>query len=298
LPGIIEIVGGFMGKSKPVVDVVAFVIETPNIREGIFEAPSKLQIFRQIRSELRNYPNRPVIFVFPEMVFGNKEMPRSRSKAFVSQINGLLAQHGNAFVFMSMIERTPRAYSNTGYIITPSRKKKWFAYPKLTMVNENLINLQNKGALRSGALKARVNDDALVLVDKWLKRAKRIKGFPQIRIGGRDIQLRICTDLELLKHSPRHTINESKRKADLIIVPASGFGVKRDIREDEKFFKTGLKKRGAVLVVDEAAGRVSHYKRPRGSPGRELRGFNFTTRKYDPWMSPPRIARRSRTRHI
>ncbi|MCX6801092.1 MAG: hypothetical protein NTZ73_02795 [Candidatus Diapherotrites archaeon] len=294
------------------IDVVTFMLNTPLERKGIFEELSRLEILKAIRAELKSRPNGPVILIFPEAALGMKAISRIESKRFVSRINRVLSAHGNAFVFFSVIEKIsrggkarPRALvnysiSNTGYIITPSKTKKWFAYPKLTQrKNFSLKNisgydynvlLRNARLPLGGGGKEEISE----IIKKWERRARSIKGFPQLRIGGKDVQLRVCCDLTLAGDSPSHKAVNSKRKADLIIVPARGYIDGLVPSNAAQKFSGALKKRGAVFISDESFRKISYYKKPEGSPLGLLKGFRFAKKGHDPFTNPIRKLPRRR----
>jgi len=239
-------------KKKFPIEVIAF---TP--REDL----TKGEVFQAIRQEIKKYIGRPIAFVFPEAVLGEKAIPRTEGKMFVSRINKLLAQHGNAFAFFSVIEKigkptNARSISNTGYIVTPSRKKPWFVYPKLYRIPEGKgHSLQVYDSLILGHNAPKKSSEVHKLLTRWVARAEKIKGFPQVRINGKDIQLRICSDIHhnYLFDLP---VGKSKRKADLVLVPARGLHFEQ---QHMNYVAPILKKRGVVAIVDGDKARVNYF---------------------------------------
>ncbi|MFA5125946.1 MAG: hypothetical protein WC462_03005 [archaeon] len=222
---------------------------------------TKGEVFQAIRQEMKKYQGKPVVFVFPEAILGEKAITRLEGKAFVTKINQLLAQHGNAFAFFSIIEKigkptNARSISNTGYIVTPSRKKPWFVYPKLYRIPEGKgHSLQVYDSTILGKNAPKKSSEVHKLLTRWVARAEKIKGFPQVRINGKDIQLRICSDIHhnYLFDLP---VGKSKRKADLVLVPARGLHFEQ---QHMNYIAPILKKRGVVAIVDGDKAKVNYF---------------------------------------
>ena len=101
---------------KNPIKVVAFVKTTL----------TEQQILDAVSHTINTTKNEPVIIVFPEGVI-KKIISRNKGKEIAQKIHKLIAQHKNAYVFLSLLETKTLngqpLYSNTGYIITQTKKK-------------------------------------------------------------------------------------------------------------------------------------------------------------------------------
>ncbi len=196
----------------------------------------------------------PLVAVFPEGVFGRKPIQRRIVKQRFRDALPILRRHGNAWLFLSASEAGLRPTSK-GYIVGPIEYRKgtnWKEYPKVTTGLGDYIDLYKYG-----------RDDIDVAhwkrrAGKVMRRAERAEGtpgknsfgffFPKIKVAGKTLELRICSD----------AILPSANKAHFIVVPAEGLPK----REQGMHFETLGQKQVSIihntrkgsLIVDTSGG--------------------------------------------
>jgi len=211
---------------------------------------------------VRSYPKRPLVLLFPESILGSEPISRIASKRFLSRINSALSKHGNAFVFFSLLEHTGRGkHSNTGYIVTPSRTKKWQAYPKVAYWPRQKDKVGYNGAPTDYDVKIVRNSYGSVedQFDHWVKRAQKIPDFPRIDLNGKTFELRICADLFQPKKVGKIRAGKKRRNVDVVVVPARGLDQSDiDPRKNGVFLNDG----GSIITVDSKRGVSVHSNSP------------------------------------
>jgi hypothetical protein len=216
---------------------------------------SQADLLLALRSTVKDFSGKPLIVVFPEVVLGEHATHRSVTKNLAAEINSILSSHGNAFVFMSLFERMGRGeksrYSNTGYIVTPSRKKRWIVYPKISTMTNMDYEIIESTAYKSSS----VNN----LISHWAKRASKIRSFPQIHLEGKTIQLRVCADIYHPDLYNSFSAQFKHTTPDLVIVPASGLKSRNVVERNRTHWSTRVTREGGALVVDGHHKRVSRF---------------------------------------
>ncbi|MFA6269021.1 MAG: hypothetical protein WCW13_06865 [archaeon] len=240
-----------MPKSKHT-QIVAFSPGQKLTEEGIIEF---------VKSQVAHHKGA-LVLVLPESVFDMTAISRREGKLLAGRINKILQTHGNAYVFMSVIEsrKTPtrQTISNTGYIITPSRKNPWKVYPKVSTYGPNTPKSKRLQPYDHVILQHNVNNQFEThssLIKHWLKRAKKVRTFPTVKINGKRTQLRVCADTNL-ENLPEKL--KTKQKADTIIVPSMNL-ITRHNTIRRLLATTGAK---SAIFVDGHWG-VSHYSKKR-----------------------------------
>lgn len=268
-------------------------------RAGSFEELSK-----RISRYVKRFSDQPLVVVFPEFALGEKRVSRRRTKNWMSRLAPILQAHGQAHVFLSLLERAPlnRTVTNTGYLISPPAKRGsrskvfWQASPKRL-----LTRLDELGFLHNEFSGSRPNPGFARERAHWLARSARMSlgktptpnrlpaiealrfSFPRVRINGRSIELRICADL-MLKGTAR---------ADVLVVPAQGLfdpeSYERSVRRFAQAHGFALihdlqpsdRRPQVTLASPRRRVRVFHS-RPKvvlGAKGRRLNSSLFSRRK-------------------
>jgi len=247
-----------------VVDVVAF-----NAKDSY----TRPELFAVVRNELMHRANKPTILVFPELALGKEPLPREETRVFLLRLNKLLAAHKEAFVFFSLLRKTKLRTLpalNSGYIVTPDKKKPWFSYPKVASWMDDGPWWRRKEQRPSGFDKKLI-DDALdakfgkdnttdyerrVAIDSWIRATRLVKEFPSIFVRGTHFQLRVCADS--CRHELAHeNIRLNAHKPDVVLVPA------KNLYPDDPDFATWKRKIGknsSMVIVDghKKTTRISH----------------------------------------
>lgn len=230
------------------IDVVAFNSSSEYTQDSLIIA---------VKQELAKRKRIPTILVFPELALGRTILTRKQLREFLFRLNGVLARHKKAFVFMSLLREMrvkDLPFVNAGYIVTPDRKKPWMDYPKIarwggdgeakrpTGFDLGVIQQLSLRKARGEVLKQRLN----AIASRWIRVANLTKNFPSIFVNGVEFQLRVCADSCRHEGAPKG-ISESAHKPAVVIVPA------KNLIQDDIDFMSWRRKIGpkaTMVVVD------------------------------------------------
>jgi hypothetical protein len=190
-----------------------------------------------IRNALAAESRRPLVIVFPEAALRAQVIARPDVKPWLLRTHEMLRKHGNAFVFLSLLERTGSKRDqlvNTGYLITPHAKARetahqggrlpWMAYAKRSYA----------------APEAFISEIAGLKADRVPRRSHKgteggVYRFPRVLINGKDVELRVCLD----------ATSASKTRPKIMVVPSAGPG-----EEVLSVSRYHVRKRGIALFND------------------------------------------------
>ncbi|MFH0955459.1 MAG: hypothetical protein V1777_05120 [Candidatus Micrarchaeota archaeon] len=199
----------------------------------------RFETFKQLTSAcalyLKNAAGKPLVIIFPDLPLGNKAVSRRQTKDWLSKLGPQLSGHSNAYVFFSMLEKSPlkNTVSHTGYLVRPPAKSGknravfWQAVPKVTLAESDYEDMPHQQWIRS-----RPNPRFKKDLAHWMRRANRFSTgkrngeplfrFPRVKINGRTVELRICGDLAAASRTP----------ADIVAVPAWNLASPTEYRKD------------------------------------------------------------------
>jgi len=231
------------------------VLEKRGIRFAVVDRRSRnfLGLTEKIRRLSTLFPKTPLVIVFPEVstTTGHK---RFETKEWIRSVQPMLNRHGNAFVFFSVMESvgSGKGLSNTGYLVAPyafndnpQKPVQWKAYSKLSFSDfdarlhafygAEAKDIQHVGK-RTSRLATAIPSVSPKLQDTWLGATFR---FPRVKIGGKTVELRVCSDVVALNRS----------KADVLVIPAAGFPLPLQA-EDKESLRKSLAKNGFAVIND------------------------------------------------
>jgi hypothetical protein len=204
------------------------------------------ELLEFVKAQVKEHAGFPLLIAFSELPMGVSPKSRIEGKEFVRKINAELAKHGNAFVFLTIAEKSVGSkrdfITNTGYAITPYTEKgmQYEVSPKLSFwrhgQNINLTNLDSSMLMRYRGTHA--DNQVVDLVQNWAalsERWRKIKNargkpfFPQAEISGKLFQMRICADVSSASKNKENlsqdrSVTRGSKKINWIIVPAKGVG--------------------------------------------------------------------------
>ncbi|MDD5163391.1 MAG: hypothetical protein PHD95_04245 [Candidatus ainarchaeum sp.] len=206
-----------------------------------------------VRRVLGSNLGKPTIIVFPEAAMGEVAVSRNETKQWLRTVQTLAKQHGNGYIFLSVLEQVPKkdTVTNTGYLVGPKalnpesgKPMHWSAYSKYILPRfdkSQIRQSQNpKAAFRHWNRRAERKGHKKFLARKVLsfQWSDHVFKFPRITINGKIVELRVCADINAFNHS----------KADILIVPACGLfplsgGNRRRMRQ-------ALSTKGFAIVND------------------------------------------------
>lgn len=188
------------------------------------EFSSPKELIEEARLEVGLLKGKPTIILLPEAALGEKPISKGTAKELAGNMGTMLEEvHGNAYVAYSVFQSTPRGrlVANMGYLVSPKKGKgrNYGAYPKistfrrgkhLTEFDENVLRKQ--GLLSKETL------------GRIFRLIRRVQDFPSIKIAGRTIELRICSDVIKKpgkdEYLPQRRRGARKSKPQVILVPA------------------------------------------------------------------------------
>ncbi|MFA6420464.1 MAG: hypothetical protein WCW13_06705, partial [archaeon] len=220
------------------------------------EAYSELELFQIARNELSKRQGKAIILVFPETALGEKVMSREQIRVFLVRLHNLLARHGNAFIFFSLLRkiRTKNLpLINAGYIVTPDKKKKWLSYPKVANWSGEVTDfdksiLERVMGIETWSERSKRSKLAPVM-RTWVEASRKlVRDFPSVFVNGTQFQLRVCADS--CRHvGLRDTLQDGAHKPGVILVPA------KNLADNDRGFAEWPGKMGeksTMVVVDGA----------------------------------------------
>ncbi|MBU0635957.1 hypothetical protein KKE06_02945 [Candidatus Micrarchaeota archaeon] len=228
---------------------------------------------QMVRTALRDASKRPLIIVFPELVFGGQAVERNATEEWIKKVYPQLEKHGNAHIFFSVLENLAPinkrvSPQNTGYLIGPRLRNKknkrhmyWKRYVKI-------------GDTVSSGLKRRILRLKKVRNERFAHGFKRVPQyvFPSTIINGKRVELRVCSDSGLPSYRkseviviPARGLEVSSRSETLNALTQNGFAIVHDIRWPEKPKTTILKKNQKVEVKPS---KTPPHSKPKQGPWR------------------------------
>jgi len=224
---------------------------------------SVAELVDKVKAELGAFRGKPVVLLFPEAVLGRTNpngvlipllIERKKGKELAQELHRLAARHGQAYIAYSALESFPERASakqkrlpdgslrqalepndysgavNAGYLISPKKEPIGYqVYPKLTTYT-------------GGTRLTKLHENQLVwhyynlekLAERVSRRAAKVKRFPEVLIGGKRVQMRVCSDASAQKDlsgkgpyrgsfsvQDFHRARESEQ-VHLLLVPSQG----------------------------------------------------------------------------
>ncbi|MBI5553423.1 MAG: hypothetical protein HY917_01650, partial [Candidatus Diapherotrites archaeon] len=191
--------------------------------------PEPRLLLARVRRELNSFKGKTVILLFPEAVIAHTNpdgaiiphtIARKEGKQLATELHELAAKHGSAYIAYSALEHFPEKLSskmkrgedyslkeplgpkdyagavNAGYLIMPKKEDRvgYKVYPKLTTYKGGKLLTQFDGNQL-----ARSYYTYEAMAENVKRRAGLVKGFPEVVIRGKRVQLRVCSDARTQK---------------------------------------------------------------------------------------------------
>jgi hypothetical protein len=228
-------------------------------KDGItfFLVEKRFTQFEEMALAVKNVFDRNLgkstVIVFPEITMGENAVPRAQTKEWLRTVQALAKQHGNGYIFLSLLEQVPakKTVTNTGYLVgpealNPESKKPmhWKAYAKRTMPTLDASQLyQGPEPIQAMAHWNRragrnARENPLAEEVEFLQWTRHVFKFPRIKINGKIVELRVCADISAFNHSP----------VDILIVPACGLIPMADAHKQRVL--QALTRRGFAIIND------------------------------------------------
>ena len=224
---------------------------------------------KTVQAALEKNKGMPTVVVFPEAARGLDPVLRSETKEWIRKTQKLAKEHGNAHIFLSVIEKAPlkKTFTNTGYLIGPQAKNpeaakpvQWQAYPKISATKLEKHIMEKQPDIENAKSHWTRRSARLADSETYREKEELSFSFPRTIINGKKIELRVCFDSGLLNNEPAH----------IMVVPAKRLPV---AREDIVRLNRSLKRRGFAIVNDASktegkkaflikrGGRIEHLRR-------------------------------------
>jgi len=225
--------------------------------QGDFLSPSALLV--QVEKKLREFTGKQIIILFSENVLGETPIPRITGKQLADALSKAVTKHGKAYVAYSVYEKAGKhqVITNSGYLVFPKpagTKKGYQVYSKIS-------TYRNGGDLTEGDERVLKRNSSSF--KKSRKRiyslSRKIKAFPRIQIGEKEVELRICRDLAEEQNLDKHPAKTRIKEADLILVPAKGL----TLRPNELIYLTKhLTPDGLAVLMDPFGPGLDNRRKP------------------------------------
>lgn len=193
-------------------------------------------------------PHLPTILMFPECVLRGKVVPtgqgqreailRHEGKRMALDIHDILRAAGKpVYVAYSVTETKPsrtrsgESYplvTNSGYLVMPEKSgnRRYGVYSKIATYEDHTNRYMNGTPLTGYDMdnisrNSNVPNTSIAAVSRL---SKRIHKFPRVEIGGKIVELRICTDIGGSIEDD-HPARMAGERPHLIVVPSSNLGI-------------------------------------------------------------------------
>ncbi len=204
----------------------------------------------------------PTVILFHEGVLGTYPITPEAGRKIAGELHRVAASKKNLYFAYSLFEVKKNEgrrnlLANRGYLITPEKHGThgYLHYPKLLTYTEgtSLSRIDLEALKRVADWKHRTDLD--LYIKDMHRRSQGVKGFPRLNIGGHEVSLKICLDSGTVLGQDIHPAMKSRRKSDLVIVPAKGLFPQPDYAFPEHIKQT-VRPSGLVVVSDKDMGTL------------------------------------------